>query len=392
MNINFQTFSVNSSYKYLGVNSKPYATNAIRNQGLVADTFIKNTTQPSFMGDNQKSSIKDDLICIGLLGAPILLSVGACSYAMNHMEIDHLFAPDGSYIMSLKDKTLESDTINADGETGEFKIEGTNVNIEPDKYDISIPEKGIYKNLDGSIDIDLQNNKYIDTENKIFIDPEHKISAIGDENGLHNVVLPSFSGHSMSEGYARIIPSRSEYIEKYGHAPEDDPHLMELSKGQLTNPELIRAFPDDNRTFEQKLVDFFNPLSNSTHPYDHTKEYDIFGREILTVKDANGSISKIALDENLSHFAQEHNLTNENISEIAQFVDNMRLEKYLVEHHPNYANLEIANHETMDEFLGRLHDQSEAAIKAEVEAEHDIDDSSNNDSNVEDFDIPDFEY
>ena len=388
MKVNFQTLAMVYPYKNFGINSKSHHSNAIESNALPNDIFVRNINQPSFTSNNEDLTLSEKLTAIGVIGVPFLLSIGAGSYAMAHMDVKDIFLPDGTYLMSLDDSKLETNTIKADGDTGSFKIEGTGIDIQPEKYDVAIPEKGIFKNYDGSVDIDLLNHKYIDAEHKIFIDPEHKISAISDGTALHNIVIPNidspnFMGHSFSNDSPISIPqTRSEYIHQHGHAPENDAHFgKEQYENNMENMNFRQVFPDDNRSWDQKLIDFFNPLA-SKYPnpkFDKSQEYDIFGREIFTIKDDAGNITRVALDEKMIDIANKYDIDKENISEIVKFADNIRLKEYLVSYHPNYSNMQIAESETMQEFLNRVH----------TEENHTNDIEHNNDN---DTDTPETDY
>ena len=358
MDIKFQAFSFAKSQRVnSGVNNN-FQNYSNMNFSLKNDVFVRSPkAEPSFAGKKVENNLSEDLLAIGIVGAPFVLSIAGGTYMMKKCDSKDIFLPDGTYLMSTDNLSLKTDKINADGLNGSIKIEGTGIDIDPDKYDydVCIPEKGIYKNYDGSVDIDLLNHKYIDVANKVFIDPANKISAVFDGNSMQNIVIPSFSGTSMSGNEHYIAtPTRSEYINAHnGQVPENDP-IYDMYKDK-TDLNLRVAYPDDNRTNMQKLADFFNPFArNRVVNFDKTKEYDIFGREILTVKDADGSITKFGLDERLAKIAEQNNISNENLGEICKFVDNIRLKDYIVSNHPACENLEIAEYETMDSFIKRI--------------------------------------
>lgn len=265
---------------------------------------------------------------------------------------NYVFLPDGSALMSLKEQRLQSSNIIADGDDGIFKMKNTPLKLDARNYDISQPEKGIYKNIDGSVDIDLTNKKYIDKENGIFIDPEHNISAFINKNGkMQNLVIPDIEDKvsfqrlpqdSQKWTAGHIKPpaiKRHDFIEKYGVTPERYAAEHNGSTGYE------RIIPDDNRSAFEKLKDF---LLND----NDEKTYDIFGRQIVKIEDNHGNISHIALDEKLQAFVDEYKYSEDDINKISNFVDTLHLKEYLVKYEPNYANLINMPHQTIEDFAG----------------------------------------
>lgn len=330
------------------------------------DSFIKSTKEVSFHGVEKKNKTKDvlsDLAAIGIIGAPFVLSIGAGCYVMNKMNPEDIFLPDGTYFMSTEQ--MKTPVITADTDEGILKIEGTPIDIDASKYDIADIEHGIFKNFDGSVDIDLANNKYIDMDKGVIIDPEHNLSFIKDTSGsMHNLILPdlhslNFKGASM--GTSNPIPwkqTRQEYIQDNNSKPEDD--FRDIFSGDKRIPHSATdrvVDPDDNRKLAQKIIDFFNPLSPDSrfsNLYDKTKSYDMFGREILTISKPDGSISKVAIDEDLKTVLDKYNLKEDSLGEIADFFDKIKLKEYLLEYHPAH-NIDLGVHiESFQEFINRL--------------------------------------
>lgn len=330
------------------------------------DSFTKSTKEVSFHGVEKKNKTKDvlsDLAAIGIIGAPFVLSIGAGCYVMNKMNPKDIFLPDGTYFMSTEQ--MKTPVITADTDEGILKIEGTPIDIDASKYDIADIEHGIFKNFDGSVDIDLANNKYIDMTKGVIIDPEHNLSCIKDASGsVHNLVLPNlnspnFEGASM--GTSNPIPwkqTRQEYIQDNNSKPEDD--FRDIFSGDKRIPHSATdrvVDPDDNRKLAQKIIDFFNPLSPDSrfaNLYDKTKSYDMFGREILTISKPDGSISKVAIDEDLKAVLDKYNLKEDSLGEIADFFDKIKLKEYLLEYHPAH-NIDLGVHiESFQEFINRL--------------------------------------
>lgn len=102
---------------------------------------------------------------------------------------------------------------------------------------------------------------------------------------------------------------------------------------------------------------FFNPLSPDgkvNNLYDKTKSYDIFGREILTINRLDGSISKVAIDENLKGVLDKYHLKEDSLGEIADFFDKIKLKEYLLEYHPAESFDFSMHFDTLQEFLQRI--------------------------------------
>ena len=366
MKIQFFTYS-NGNF----LNGQNHINNLNKNVTLLqsnnkVDSFTKSTKEVSFHGVEKKNKTKDvlsDLAAIGIIGAPFVLSIGAGCYVMNKMNPKDIFLPDGTYFMSTEQ--MKTPVITADTDEGILKIEGTPIDIDASKYDIADIEHGIFKNFDGSVDIDLANNKYIDMTKGVIIDPEHNLSCIKDASGsVHNLVLPNlnspnFEGASM--GTSNPIPwkqTRQEYIQDNNSKPEDD--FRDIFSGDKRIPHSATdrvVDPDDNRKLAQKIIDFFNPLSPDSrfaNLYDKTKSYDMFGREILTISKPDGSISKVAIDEDLKAVLDKYNLKEDSLGEIADFFDKIKLKEYLLEYHPAH-NIDLGVHiESFQEFINRL--------------------------------------
>lgn len=330
------------------------------------DFFTKSADKISFIGAEKKSKTQDvlsDLAAVGIIGAPLVLSIGAGSYLMNKMNPKDIFLPDGTYFMSTDQ--MKTPVITADADEGILKIEGTPIDIDANKYDIADFEHGIFKNLDGSVDIDLANNKYIDIENGIIVDPEHNLSFIKDGAGaIHNLTLPdlsspNFEGSSIGiENQIHLRPTREEYIQQHLSKPENDYNNIYNDENRIPHSTADRLIdPNDNRTLTQKLADFFNPLSPDSrinNLYDNSKSYDVFGREILTISKPDGSISKVGIDENLKAVLDKYHLKEDSLGEIADFFDKIKLKEYLLEYHPA-VNLDLGVHiDSLQEFLHRI--------------------------------------
>lgn len=365
MKVNFNTFLGVNTIQNQGVNNYS-GQNFSRLDSMQADVFVKSANNVSFGREINKEKIKDvasDLAAIGMIGGTFVLSIAACSHAMNNMDVKHIFLPDGTYLTSV-DK-LKTGNITADTTEGILKIKGTPIDIDASRYDFADIEKGVFKNYDGSVDIDLANNKYIDIEHGVIVDPESQVSFIKNAEGVfENAALPAvdspnFLGSSMSANQSppRLPISREEYIEKHGIAPENEPHLKDMPKERLIPKDYWDKItvPNDNRSTSQKIVDFFNPFSGQgRYPYDHSKSYDIFGREIVTITKPNGSVSKVAIDENLQAVLDKYHLKTDSLGEIADFCEKLKMKEYLLEYHPAYVHEFVPHTENLTEFLHRV--------------------------------------
>lgn len=320
-------------------------TNFATKNNIKNDVFIKNS-QISFKSkepEKNKSNILYDLAAIGVVAAPLLLSIAAATKLAKHQSTEHIFLPDGTYFMNTNEFKLSSKDITADGDDGIFKVKGTGIDIDASKYDIADIEKGIYQNYDGSVDIDLLHNKYIDAANGIFIDPEAKISAVKVGNELVNISLPSFgSGYSMVpwdnwDANAHSTPdpetyTRSEFKEFYHANPEDY---------RPSVPDYITIKPD--RTIGEKIQDFFSGKSD--------EKYDIFGRRFFEFKDTEGHIQKIALDDESYAIVKEFKIDGDSVPELAKFIDSLKLEQYITHNYPEYQDLIQPSLSSVKEFI-----------------------------------------
>lgn len=320
---------------------------------LQNDVFVKSTNNIAFKGEsaaNDDMTITDALITAGIVGAPLLLAIASADYLAKHQNPEDIFTYDGMYVGNVKDFKVETDKIQADGEDGIFKVDGTGIDIDASKYDIADVSNGVYKNLDDSVDIDLLHNKYIDKANGIFIDPEAKISAIKVGDKLVNVNLPTFgSGYPTcpwdprwndsyligSPDYYRHVDTditRSEYIKLYGCEPETDPRGIQCRGDVL---------PD--RSLTERMKDFFTGNSK--------EKYDIFGRKFFDFNDTEGNVQRIALDEQTFDFLKEHHIKGEDIPAIANFINDLKLEQYIAQNCPDFSHLAIPKFESVEDFV-----------------------------------------
>ncbi len=317
-----------------------------------------NMQKRGFTKVDKSSNIVEALQVVGFVGGAFALSLGVAMLLADGGDPNYIFLPDGSAFMNLKEQRLQTSNIIADGDDGIFKMKNTPLKLDARNYEISLPEKGIYKKFDGSVDIDLMHNKYIDKEHGIFVDPEHNISAFINKNGkMQNLVIPDINAKvSFQQSpqdsqkwtgehitYKPETITRHDFIEQFGMTPERYAAEHDGHTGYT------RILPDDTRSAFDKLKDFI--LNKDTDD----KNYDIFGREIIKLEDNNGNISHVALDERLQTFVKEHGFNEEDINKISNFIDTIHLKEYLVKYEPNYANLIDTQLESIDDF-GTLND------------------------------------
>lgn len=349
------SFTGNDFFKKANEYDKNKKNNSVDTNPKLTET---NMQKQGFKKVDKSSNIVEALQVVGFVGGTFALGLGVAMLLADGGDPNYVFLPDGTAFMNLKEQRLQSSNIIADGDDGIFKMKNTPLKLDARNYDISQPEKGIYKNLDGSVDIDLMHNKYIDKEHGIFVDPEHNISAFINKDGkMQNLVIPDINdkvsfqqlpqeSQKWTAGHITYKPqaiTRHDFIEQYGITPE---RYAAEHEGQTGYAEIL---PDDNRSAFDKLKDFI--LNNDTDD----KIYDIFGREIIKLEDSNGNISHVALDENLQAFVKEHGFNEEDINKISNFVDTLHLKDYLVKYEPNYANFVDTLPEPIDDF-GSLND------------------------------------
>jgi hypothetical protein len=334
------------------------------------DVFVKNASAVSFTGtsESKKTDVGEALATIGFVGGFFALTLGSAIYFVNHPSSSGLvFLSDGTYV-NLSNLSAKSSNVTADADDGILQIKGTGIDIRPERFDYVDAGKGIYKNYDGSVDIDLLKHKFIDKANGIFVDPAHKISAVMHDGKLENIVVPDTSfGTSMDPRDHYISESlpitRANFMEKYGISPEE----YKTEHGFI--PQSRTIVPDDNRSLTEKLKDFF-----SGHNSNNEKLHDIFGREIVSFTDKAGNMSHVALNEEMMEFVKDHHLNNDKISELINFADNIRLKEYLVNFEPHYADL--VKTETMDEFVSRLSATSSVVDINDTTFDSDVPDES----------------
>lgn len=346
------------------------------------DLFVKNQNHISFVGNAEhtkkmKTNVVDALKTIGFVGSGFALTLGTATLVAKNHNPEDIFLSDGTYFMNTKDMSFSSSKVIADTDDGIFKIKGSGIDIKPNEIDYVDPAKGIYKNYDGSVDIDLLNNKYIDKSNGIFVDPENNLSAVLVNGELKSIVVPNLN---FGSGYST---NRNDPNGGYGYDREKEYEFQHSDINRFqhkayygSNPEdgLVkhdgRILPNDNRTAFQKFQDFFTP--NHEH-YDVTKNYDIFGREIIALKDKYGNISHATLDENMKEIINKYNLDEESINELANFAEKIKLNSYMAEFNPEFIKY-LPKTESIEDFISRLHKVENSNIDNDIETEVHSDD------------------
>ncbi len=166
------------------------------------DVFIKNTSNITFTGNDDKKTVTTDnlvdaLATTGLVGSAFLLSVATGIALAKNMDGKEIFQNSNGYACDTSELSLKSSQVIADGDDGIFKIKGTGIDMDAEKYHYADTTRGVYWNEDRSVDIDLLNNKYIDVKNGIFIDIPNGIASIVDDGVVKAIPMISFQGGLM---------------------------------------------------------------------------------------------------------------------------------------------------------------------------------------------------
>ena len=281
-----------------------------------SDVFVKQDSSIHFEGlrknDKKTNATKENnlgssLKNLSIKGLPFLLGV-VTSVAMVKMGEDakELLVDNDGYIAT--NSSVRSDLVNIDTAKGIIKFEGTGIEIDSRNYDIADIENGIFKNYDGTVDIDLSANKFIDLKQGIIIDPENKISGVLDNGRMQSIAVPSFGSG-------------------YPTTPWDDRWLT------MPNPEGIEA----KDPFE-KAADFLKGLFKKDTVTTTSDTRDIFGNEIMIAKDDDGDVYLAQflkhLDDNpiFADFKQKVGAEN-----AVETVNGLRMQNYIEKNHPNFG-------------------------------------------------------
>lgn len=257
------------------------------------DIFVKNALNVSFSGkkyDDAKENLMSALTAAGFVGVPFLCSVTMAAAIAKQQNPEKIFLSDGSFFANASDLAKRQDDVLINMENKSFQAKDAGIDLNPERFDFVNARKGIYKNYDGSADINLSENKYIDTENGIFIDEKDKMSLIENDGIYQNVLLPSFKS-----GY----PTRPEDPRWGGHSTP------------ISHHEDNDDVPEQNHEFdEREIVASVLEKYNNLLPPD-----DIFNRQMQKVSDTYGLgqtfIAEAPDIESVEKFIEKHNIKPE---------------------------------------------------------------------------------
>ena len=286
----------------------------------LSDSFVRKEKQITFTGfrKNQKrienrteSDLSSSLNDTKIKGTPFLLGL-ATSIAMVKLGAvaeNLLFDKDG-FIVS--DNGIKSDMVNIDAAQGIIKFEGTGIEIKADDYDVVDWDNGIFRNYDGSVDIDLSSNKFIDAESGIFVDPEAKISAVLDGDRLQNIAIPHFGS-----GYPLFPWGGSSFA--------------------TTKSKDAKTIEEEAEVYKNYVKSVLHSQDGDLTPQD-TNIKDIFGNSIIAATDKDGDRYLASyspeIDDN-SVFAPFKKMFG--TETVAETVNNVRLKSYMDENFPTFG-------------------------------------------------------
>ena len=277
------------------------------------DSFEKQNSEISFTA-NKKENIKDNLGSslsnIKMKGLPFLLGV-VTSAAMVKMgeQASELLCDSDGYLIT--EDGVVSDLVNIDIDDQILEFKGTGISINADDYDYVDWENGIFKNFDGSADINLGEGKFIDTINGIIVDSEHEVSGILDNGVMQSMAVPSFTGY---QTWPYPVITRSDLMPE----PEKNPF--------------------------EKAADFIKGLFRENSMPEVDDVQDIFGNEIMIAKDNNG-------DTYLASYLQKEIEANPVFADFAtkfgkeaatERASGERLQQYIQTNYPNFGTRILA--------------------------------------------------
>ena len=324
--IKFQTIGL-SSCRYDFSKSNAAGNQKTRLNYANTDTFVKQQEDISFSGfkknkkvenrteDNLASSLKH----VSIKGMPFLLGVvtSAAVVKMGEGAAELLCDSDG---YSVTEDGVVSDLVKIDTDNQILEFKGTGISINADDYDYVDWENGIFRNIDGSVDINLAEGKFIDTVNGIIVDPEHQVSGILDNGVMQAMAIPKFDNIEFGSGYPTGIVD-----DRWGTLQQEYARR---------NPEIY-----EQRNPFEKAADFIKSLfSEDSMPQVDGME-DIFGNEIITAKDSNG-------DMYLASYLQKEIDANPTFADFrmkfgkeaaTERVNAERLEQYIQANHPSFG-------------------------------------------------------
>ena len=213
-----------------------------------------------------------------------------------------------------------SDLVNIDLDEQILEFKGTGISINADDYDYVDWENGIFRNFDGSADINLGEGKFIDTINGIIVDSEHEVSGILDNGVMQTMAVPHFgSGYPTGVIDDRWGTLQQEYARQ--------------------NPEIY----EQQNPFE-KAANFIKGLFREESMPEVNGVQDIFGNEIMIAKDNNG-------DTYLASYLQKEIESNPIFTAFAakfgkeaatERVSGERLQQYIKTNYPNFGTRILA--------------------------------------------------
>lgn len=203
-------------------------------------------------------------------GVPFLLGLvtSAAMVKMGEGAAELLCDPDG-YLIT--EDGVVSDLVKIDTDNQILEFKGTGISINADDYDYVDWENGIFRNFDGSVDINLAEGKFIDTINGVIVDSEHQISGILDNGVMQTMGIPKFDNIEFGSGYPTGIVD-----DRWGTLQQEYARR---------NPEIY----EQKNPFE-KASDFIKGLFKEDSMPQVDGMEDIFGNEIITAKDNNGDV------------------------------------------------------------------------------------------------------
>ena len=310
--------------RYVGSSKTPKNMQNNAMPFLTSDTFIKQDSNISFTGfrRNRKpndSKVEKDIASalknVSMKGMPFLLGL-ATSAAMVKMgdgARELLFDEDG---YSVDQNGITSDLLTFNENEGVIKFEGTGIEIDADNCDVVDWENGVFRKLDGSIDIDLGANKFIDLKNGIFVDPEEKISAILDGENFENIAIPHFP--SFGSGYPTC--------------PWDD-------RWGTIQSRYSDEYEQEENIFEKAASFIKNLFGNADARTPSIEAKDIFGNDIIVATDNDGD-AYLASTPNITTspiFAKFQSALGADKETAIETFNNMRLQSYLNDKYPSFG-------------------------------------------------------
>ena len=286
------------------------------------DSFEKQNSEISFTANrkaNNADNLGSSLSNIKMKGLPFLLGVvtSAAMVKMGEQASELLCNSDG-YLVT--EDGVFSDLVNIDLDEQILEFKGTGISINADDYDYVDWENGIFRNFDGSADINLSEGRYIDTINGIIVDSEHEVSGILDNGVMQTMAVPSFgSGYPTGVVDDRWGTLQREYARRH--------------------PEMY----EQHNPFE-KAASFIKGLFRKESMPEVDGVQDIFGNEIMIAKDNNG-------DTYLASYLQKEIEANPVFAAFAtkfgkeaatERVSGERLQQYIQTNYPNFGTRILA--------------------------------------------------